>query len=117
MTAAAADPSHTTARAWFDRPSVELARDLLGARLVRTSAEGAGTGAQANIVAGGGGVSSSSTATSCRYRPSTPCVFPRPSGKSALLDCSSTCGVLSAPPATTTARQATRPLVPELRSR
>jgi DNA-3-methyladenine glycosylase len=41
MTAAAADPSQTTARAWFDRPSVALARDLLGARMVRTSPEGA----------------------------------------------------------------------------
>jgi DNA-3-methyladenine glycosylase len=40
MTLAAADPSPSPARAWFDRPSVALARDLLGARLVHVSAEG-----------------------------------------------------------------------------
>ena len=33
-------PSVTTLRAWFDRPAVELARDLLGARLVHASADG-----------------------------------------------------------------------------
>jgi DNA-3-methyladenine glycosylase len=44
MTLAAADPSPSSARAWFDRPSVALARVLLGARLVHASPEGGAVG-------------------------------------------------------------------------
>jgi len=33
-------PSVTTSRAWFDRPAMELAPDLLGGRLVHASADG-----------------------------------------------------------------------------
>ena len=33
-------PSVAVSRAWFDRPAVEVARDLLGARLVHASSDG-----------------------------------------------------------------------------
>lgn len=38
--AAAAGPTPALDRDWFDRPSVDVARDLLGARLVHASPEG-----------------------------------------------------------------------------
>jgi DNA-3-methyladenine glycosylase len=40
MIPAAAGPESTHERAWFDRPSVDVARDLLGARLVHDAPEG-----------------------------------------------------------------------------
>jgi len=40
MTAATADRPIGLDRAWFDRPSASLARDLLGCRLVHASADG-----------------------------------------------------------------------------
>jgi DNA-3-methyladenine glycosylase len=40
MTAAAAEPSPSLTRTWFDRPATTLARELLGCRLVHASAEG-----------------------------------------------------------------------------
>ena len=40
MTTATADATRSPQRAWFDRPSIELARDLLGCRLVHASADG-----------------------------------------------------------------------------
>jgi DNA-3-methyladenine glycosylase len=40
MTAAAAEPSPSLTRAWFDRPATALARDLLGCRLLHASADG-----------------------------------------------------------------------------
>lgn len=40
MTHAAPAPAVALERAWFDRPSVSLARDLLGCRLVHAAAEG-----------------------------------------------------------------------------
>ena len=41
MTGAAAAAAVALERAWFDRPSAALARDLLGCRLVHAAAEGA----------------------------------------------------------------------------
>jgi DNA-3-methyladenine glycosylase len=40
MSLATADPSLPLSRAWFDRPAMALASDLLGARLVHASADG-----------------------------------------------------------------------------
>jgi DNA-3-methyladenine glycosylase len=40
MTAAAAEPSPSTPRAWFDRPATSLALDLLGCRLVHAHPDG-----------------------------------------------------------------------------
>jgi DNA-3-methyladenine glycosylase len=40
MTAAAAEPSPSLTRTWFDRPATTLARELLGCRLVHASAGG-----------------------------------------------------------------------------
>jgi DNA-3-methyladenine glycosylase len=40
MTPAAAEPSPSLTRTWFDRPATVLARDLLGCRLRHASAEG-----------------------------------------------------------------------------
>lgn len=40
MTAVTTDASAASGRAWFDRPSLALAGDLLGCRLVHDSAEG-----------------------------------------------------------------------------
>ena len=40
MTAATAEPSIVAGRAWFDRPSADMARDLLGCRLVHSAPDG-----------------------------------------------------------------------------
>ncbi len=40
MTAAAAEPSPSLTRSWFDRPATDLARAVLGCRLVHASAQG-----------------------------------------------------------------------------
>jgi DNA-3-methyladenine glycosylase len=40
MTGAAAGPSPSLTRDWFDRPATDLARELLGCRLVHAGAEG-----------------------------------------------------------------------------
>lgn len=40
MIPAAAEPSSSLERSWFDRPAAELAPDLLGARLVHASPDG-----------------------------------------------------------------------------
>jgi DNA-3-methyladenine glycosylase len=40
MTVAAAEPSPSLTRSWFDRPATDLARALLGCRLLHASAQG-----------------------------------------------------------------------------
>lgn len=51
MTEAAAEPSPFPTRAWFDRPSTALARDLLGCRLVHDSPDGTVGGAIVEVEA------------------------------------------------------------------